>query len=328
MNLLKFFNRSKAPEAAPSLAGIELYIREIPGAIEIVQNFPRINWELLHEAAAAYKAHPAINALWTELAAQWLGILRDHLDAGYEIYESDHLLILSRANDTDIKKLAKLGDQAFSFLENLMRRSATERGFGKHAVLIIENRAAYYDYLAPFYPERERSYGTSAGAHIGLGYSHTVICGACRPFERTLVHELAHNLVRHRPLPRWLNEGFAQFAEGFIATNERVPLDRRQVRLHYRYWSWFKTDEFWNGEAFSSATAQRLSYQLAKILFLNLTTNRKRRGALVEFLSTAHHQDGGAAACSKCFGCSLSDLVAEFLGPGDWGPREPAIEGG
>ena len=61
-----------------------------------------------------------------------------------------------------------------------------------------------------------------------------------------------------------------------------------------------------------------MSYQLADILFRNLFGHPVHRRKLREFLATADRKDSGAAACEQCFGCPLSALVAEFLGPGPW----------
>lgn len=139
-------------------------------------------------------------------------------------------------------------------------------------------------------------------------------------FPRTLVHELAHHMVADRPLPRCLNEGLAQFMEDMVPGYRPPIIDHRQARLQRRYWSWHGMHHFWDGRAFSLKSSQRLSYQLAQILFRNLASHRLRSTRLQEFLATAHRDDAGAAACRRCFGCPLSALVGECLGPGDWEP--------
>jgi hypothetical protein len=216
------------------------------------------------------------------------------------------------------RRLAAIGDAAFDRLERLLRSSASERGFGKHAVIIFDGNDAYYDYISYFHPQREQPFGRTAGMHIGAGYSHTVLLAKTHSVDRTLVHELSHNMVMRRPMPLWLNEGLAQYMEDMVPGDRAPLIDHRQVRLHRRYWSWFGINHFWDGSSFRSVSSQRLSYQLSEILFRNLVSDRTRGKRLHDFMETAHRDDAGAAACLRCFGRPLSALVEEFLGPGDW----------
>jgi hypothetical protein len=252
------------------------------------------------------------------LAMQWLDVLRRNLTEPYEIYESNRLLLLSAQGPGEATRLLKIGDDAYDRLERLVERDESRRGFGKHVVLIFKTRREYYDYISYFYPQREQAYGTSSGIHVSTGYRHTTINGASNAIHRTLIHELAHDMVYDRPLPRWLDEGLAQFAEDMVPGYRAPLVNARDVRLHKRYWSWFGMDHFWTGKSFSGVGSQRLSYQLAEILFRNLATDRKRSRRLAEFLANATKKDSGASACRDCFGCSLSTLIEEFLGPGPW----------
>jgi hypothetical protein len=317
--LFTFFRKSKAPQDASSLDEVDLDIERIPGAVKIVDGFPRIEWPLVHQAAACYSEHAALNQIWTELAAQWLGIIRQHLPEQYHIYESEHLLLFSRQEGQAVKLLLDIGDDAYVRLEHLVQRNAQRRGQGKHAVLVLEPSDIYYDYVAYYYPERDRPYGASGGVHISRGYRHTVINGASSALT-TLTHELAHDMVFDKPLPQWVNEGLAQFAEDMIPHYRPPLIDTRQARLQRRYWKWFGIEQFWNGSSFFSPSSQRLSYQLANILFRNLAGDAVRGRHVGRFLETADRRDAGRSACENCFGCSLSDLAGEFLGAGDWQP--------
>lgn len=318
MGLLNLFTRSKAQKSGPSLEGIDLHLLQIPGAIELIDGFPRINWPIVNDATAPYQDPPVIEHVWTELAAHWLVLVGSHLGEDYKLYESNRLLFISNLPSVT-RNLASIGDAAFDRLERLLEPPASDRGFGKHAVMVFGDREAYYDYISYFYPDREQAFGTSAGMHIGHGYCHTVLNGKLASVDRTLVHEMAHHMVTSRPLPTWLNEGLAQFMEDMVPAYRAPLIDHRQVRLHRRYWSWFGIEHFWNGSAFRGVASQRVSYQLADILFRNLVNHRMRGRHLREFLATAHREDAGVAACFKCFGCPLSKLVEEFLGPGEWG---------
>lgn len=326
--MLNFLKKRKEVVPQVSLDGIDLHLSEIPGAILIADGFPRVEWQKVREAATQYLEHPGIDQIWTELAAQWLGILRTHLGGNYEIYEGKRILLLSARSMRESKALLEIADGAFERLEKMLYQKPRTHQCGKSVVLLPEKTSVYYDYISYFYSESDRTYGASSGMHTSQGYGHIVINGNSKSVLQTLVHELAHAMVAERPLPRWLNEGLAQFVEDMVPGYRAPLIDARQARLHRRYWSWFKMDHFWNGQGFKGASSQRVSYQLAEILFRNLVTDRSRRGQLAQFLATAHRDDAGASACRQSFGCPLSKLIEEFLGPGSWEmkPKDIAAE--
>ena len=75
MSLFNLFRKPRPERAEPSLDDVDLSLREIPGAVLRVEDFPRVHWPAVHEAVAPYREHPALHQVWTELAAQWLGVL-------------------------------------------------------------------------------------------------------------------------------------------------------------------------------------------------------------------------------------------------------------
>ena len=304
--------------------GVKLRLEEIPGALVGVDGFSRMQWPRVAEAVKPFAGHQAVDEIWTALAAQWLAVVGAHLGKHYRIYHGEHLLLLSAQTPMSAKNTLATGDAAYKQLEQLLQRKTEARGLGKHAVLVLAAQKVYYDYISHFYPESDRVYGMSGGVHITRGYRHTVVNEeGNRSILRTLVHELAHDMVHDRPLPRWLNEGLAQFAEDLVPGYRAPLIDARQARLQRRYWSWFGIDRFWDGRAFLEASSQRVSYQLANVLFRNMAGDRVRSRQLGEFIGTAHRDDAGQAACQACMGCSLAALVREFLGPGNW---EPALK--
>jgi len=145
--MFNFFKKKLSSSSPPaSLQGVELYLKDIPDAVERVSDdMPRVNWTKVWNAVAPYADHPAIDLLWTEMAAQWLGVLRRHLnedeDGGsYRLYEGKRLLLLSAADSQDATALLKIGDTAYQRLEELVQRTPQERGLGKHAVIVLANQ--------------------------------------------------------------------------------------------------------------------------------------------------------------------------------------------
>ncbi len=317
-----FLRRNRPAAPAHSLDDVDLDLERIFGAVKREEGYPRIDWPIVRQAAAHFENHPALDQIWTELGAQWLDLLRQHLGQRYQIFESEHVLLLSAQPSDEAQRFLEVADAAYARLQDLIAPSEEALGWGKHVIFMPMGIDAYYDYVSFYHPDEDSNRGASAGMHIGRGYKHTVICGhTTGAYLRTMAHELAHNMVSHLPLPLWLNEGLAQRAEDMIGEFRGPLIGRRGARLQARYWSWFGLDRFWSGTSFFRRSSQRLSYQLANILFRNLIDHRSRRQNVRAFLATAHRRDAGQAACLECFGCPLSVLVEEFLGEGDWDPH-------
>lgn len=315
--MFDFFGKGSADRFAKRQSP-PLRLTQIKGAaVKDSYGLPRVDWKAVHLVVHAL-ADTARDELWTDLASQWLALFQSALGARYRIFESDHLLQLSSQNERAARRFLKFGEDAYRRLEHFAARTAKERGLGKHAILIFEPSKIYYDYISYFYSERDHAYGTSSGVHISTGYRHTVLNGPLH--LRALVHELAHDMVNNRPLPLWVNEGFAQAAEAMVSDTTTM-MTHRQKCLHFRYWSWFGIDRFWSGESFREIGGQRLSYELSAVLFQNLSNGRRTAPRIREFLATAHRDDAGDAACQACFGRPLSSIVEEFLGAGPWAIR-------
>lgn len=320
------FKKRTPNSATVSLDDVDLDLEQIPNALGVYEGIPRVDWKSVRADVDPYRDHPGIDRIWTELAAQWLGILGRTLGPSYRLFEGKHLLMLSPSPPERVRLLLDTGDAAYARLQNLIPRTPGQRGFGKHAVIVAGANTHYYAYVSYYQPEQEKTIVTSGGMFLKHGYRHTVINGNRNADYRALVHELTHESVSHLELPLWLEEGLAQSMEDMVPEYRPPIIDGRQARLHRRYWSWFGTDHFWRGTSFASVPSQKLSYQLSDILFRNLRNHRQHGRRLGEFVTTASRKDAGAAACKACFGRTLGDVAAEFLGPGNWEPGSTVIE--
>jgi hypothetical protein len=137
------------PEA--SLDDIELHMGEIRGALSSADGFPRIDWTKVRETVAPHASHPAINQLWTELAAQWLGILATHLGGSYEIYEAEHLLLLCSKPVGESKRLLQLAEDAYRRLAVMINAKPGSGSPGKRVIMILDKTTLYYDYISYFH---------------------------------------------------------------------------------------------------------------------------------------------------------------------------------
>jgi len=79
-------------------------------------------------------------------------------------------------------------------------------------------------------------------------------------------------------------------------------------------------DAFWSGESFYSPDdGQELSYHLSQVLFRNLMSDFPE--AVNDILNNANYIDAGNAAFLNSCSVSLADQAAQFLGDGNWAPR-------
>jgi hypothetical protein len=330
-NFLKKYIVEAPPPALPE--GIDFYIKDVPGAIEVFDGFSRVHWSKINEAMKRYSQLPAINEIWTELAAQWLGLLWSHLGKDYEVYEGKRLLMLSSHGEDRARRLFEFADPTFDIMERTLALPPETRQRGKHAFLVLKPRPLFQDYLRYFLPQENPASLMTESRYIWRGYRHTVINGEGQSTECALAWGYAYHLTSLLPLPEWVRTGSASYfwytmdprlvfyPSVFLGSaRPAIPLDNSEVRLQRRYWFWFGIDRFWDGSAFHSSSSPGVSCKLALVLFHNLASDPRRAENLPRFLTTANKVDGGAAACERCFGFSLSDLVAEFLGSGPWEP--------
>ncbi|MEJ0000892.1 MAG: hypothetical protein WDO13_18025 [Verrucomicrobiota bacterium] len=196
-------------------------------------------------------------------------------------------------------------------------------GHGKHVILDFAAKDSYYEYIAYFYPP-DVAINVSLGTFLSGGYRHIVLAPSPR-VQDTLVHELSHNRLAHLPLPRWLDEGIAVTMERKLSGNKGGMLDRELHRDHRAFWTPESIGAFWSGDSFHAdeGDGRALSYSLAEVLVDLLVQDFPN---FMDFVAKADDRDAGQSAAVEVLGLSLGDVVATFLGPGDWAAAIPAPE--
>jgi hypothetical protein len=138
------------------------------------------------------------------------------------------------------------------------------------------------------------------------------------------MHELAHALVHHLPLPVWLNEGIAVAMQWLWARQSpapfasATPFTAEGIREQRQHWNEATIQRFWSGRAFRDPHLQRVAYPLALLLVTRLAGNYDR---LLRFANAASFGDAGADAFSTAYGEPLSRLLEPLLGSGPWQPN-------
>jgi len=255
----------------------------------------------------------------THIASAYLELLAAALSPAYSVLESGSVLLLS--------SLGRRAPEILDGLDALRRRIEVElpglacfepEDEGKLAILVLNGEDAYYRYLTPF--GRRNVQAKSGGVFIRSPYAH-VVCLTdehSRYLSRTLAHELVHAGLRHRHLPLWLEEGVVALIEGMPSAPERTRLAEDRP-----YWNADTIQGFWTGAAFNDLRGQRPSYGLARVLVELVATDilDGDRERLVSWVAACSPDDAGAEATRMHLEHDLADVVATFLGPGDWAPR-------
>jgi len=182
------------------------------------------------------------------LTNQWLEMLREPLGESYVITESQEFALLA-INDSRLhNRILASCEHARRTILQTLPAVARDEGYGKHVVLAFADTESYYDFVSDFDPE-EGEFALSGGVFLDQGYGHFAICLAYGDdYERVIAHELNHNLLRHLPLPLWLNEGITQVMEEIVVGSSYFSTDHHMVRRHRAYWTREMIDAFWSGD--------------------------------------------------------------------------------
>ncbi len=275
------------------------------------------DWNAIASTIADDLSDKEKHKAWQGVCQTWLNNLANDLEGDYRISETENFTILSNEGDRYIKVFSSFLERTRKRILSTLKGVARDEGFGKHVAIIFKDLDHYYDYVGGFYPE-DGEFGISSGMYINNGYGHFVFPTQDMDYaEPIAVHELTHACLSHLPIPNWLNEGLAVLMEEVLANNT-LYIDKEIVAKHHHYWNSENIQEFWSGASFyASDEGQELSYHLAHILLRNISQDFT---ALVEFTNLAKAEDAGEAAAMQTIGLSIGDLVASFLGEGDWKP--------
>lgn len=254
------------------------------------------------------------------LAAAWLDATIAALSVPHARAESENFMLLSALEPRPTGVLLEYLERSRLRVLATLPGIAADHGHGKTAVMVFGDEEHYYKYIANYGSDSSEPEAHSGGMFIDAGYGHFVFAqGPFESMEPVVVHELTHCLVRHLPIPAWLNEGLAVNTEHrFVPPRPRYRANELQY-LFGRFWNASTIQEFWSGKSFLRPDdGQPLSYELAKLLVQLLDKDYE---LLARFCAVASHEDGGEDAAFSVLGASLEQFAAVVLGPGAWKPQ-------
>ena len=298
------------------LPDISTHLREKKG-------FCHPNWEAIGKQIE--KSVPSLNwnSAWEQAARQWTERLCDKLGGAYHLYETANFMIISEAPDRVMLDAGRFCEKALVRILSALSGVALDEGYGKHVVLMFSHPDDYYQYTSYFYADGEHP--MSGGVYLsGEGYAHFAFPATdYSSYRAVLVHELTHACLSHLPLPTWVNEAMAMRMEDAVSESQSLSIDREKYDRHAKHWNSRTIQQFWEGESWEiPCDSFELSYNLAQVIWRKIEVDLGApRQAVLEFVSSADEKDAGEAACKAAFDVSLGELVGDFLGDGDWGPK-------
>lgn len=294
--------------------------------LENPDGFPRPDWRSITRLVDERFPESARNAIWVEIATAWLNRIADNLPAGYSIHQSENFLLLTSESERYVSLLKGFLEKTRKNILGKLSGITNDDGYGKHLVIIIDDIDTYYAYMSWHFPD-DGVYGMSSGIYLNSGYGHFVFPHMdLGHAESVAAHEMTHALVSHLPLPAWLNEGLAVNMENILTGSAPLHMNAEIHARHLAFWGEDEIQQFWSGEAFFRPDeGQELSYHLAQIFVNSLAAGYD---AFTEFSNAARHHDSGESASMAVYGQSLSVLVSQLLGEGDWSPRPDCWQSG
>ena len=282
------------PQSIDDDAKAELYVRSADQVLILDMDcgLPHPRWSDFHQSIDDHIATSQFDEVYLEAARLWLNEFARLLPEGYQVSESDEFYLLSHSAKTDAQLTLEFCERSRRTILDFLSGVAADDGFGKHIVLAFTDAQYYYSYVSVFCPDGES--GGSAGMFLSDGYGHTA-CIAGWALHRTIAHEMTHCLLRHLPLPLWLNEGVTQIAEDKLMDDSWFQPEAKDANRIRTYFSENSLDAFWSGAAFSASDeGQELSYMLSRIIVMQLFTDTSEN--FWHFVRSADWSDAGRGA--------------------------------
>ncbi len=297
--------------------------RRLLGEMEARGGLPRPDWAAVQarwgrlpeaERGAAWSA---VERAWQgELAAAW----REQ-GKGFAVYEEGELLVTTDLPEREARRVLAWGRRAFAVIERCLgglgveaylHKPAGYNGAGLDVAVVCRGVAEYLDYTADG-DDADHAGAVSGGMCLRQGAVHVAAHGAtAAELEATLAHEWAHSRLAEWDLPVWLEEGLVTHLQEAVVPSGRFAPDLQTVALHREYWTPGRLGRFFDGRGFCGIEdGYGLPYDLSHTVFGNLM--RGGGPELLEFLAAASWRDAGVGACEAVYGCSLAELLPDFV---------------
>lgn len=289
---------------------------------------PIPDWEAI--AAEDAKTDAELHAFWNGIARVWLVELSKRLGSEYKIAESPEFLLLGALSERQQRLVLDYAERTRKRVLKVLADIARDEGYGRTVILVFDSADRYYEYVANYHPDTAggEELAFSSGMFIDSGYGHFVfVADDLTRIEPVIAHELTHALVRHLPLPLWINEGIAVNTERRLCPREGSHFTIAELKSKYStFWNEDTIQEFWSGKSWLRPDeGNSLSYELATT-FIGLAA--KDWPAFASFVCAADASDAGDTAAQHYLGYPVASFAEAVLGAGQWTPVPSAWEEG
>ncbi len=288
-------------------------------------NLPHLDWDKYDQWAASQHDESPWRDIQLELIQNWLIRFGDALDDNYQVISFDGFLILCPEDERIARIIVRTAEESVKHITSFLGDVAFKHTWPANIIVALNDRQAYVNYLDHLDRSENQTGAIPIGGEacfISRGFPHTLInCFEIAHVETQVRHELFHASVYRYPIPLWLDEAIACYAQnkGHCTTHFDEASDTIE-RLR-TMWNQDTIQQFWSGDGWSHPDVlNRMSYALSEIIMRDML-NRYSHQDISEFVSLANHHDAGEAAARKVFNLGIADLAASVLGPGDWTPK-------
>ena len=296
-------------------------LSELDMGFEESEGFSRPDWKAINEFVKNRVSKDELSAAWDYIVAQWLKQLAMDLGGESRVRRFHDFYCLSDLEAKTTKTLLAYAEFVEGTIRTILGKAAWSGYQGKHVLLLFSDPDDYFAYISYYYGVGNHM--LSAGIFIRKGYAHVAL-----PYTDTLsaqhvlVHELAHNLLCHLPIPLWLNEGLAVVIERHVARRTFL-VDRELADRHRSHWNEVNIQAFWAGKSYDvPGDESELSYSLGEIL---VTLLSEKGPDFADFVNAADWRDAGQDAAINFMNQDLGEVLGGFLGAGNWRPQRKAI---
>lgn len=281
---------------------------------------PIPDWDAI--AAGEAKTDAQLHTFWNAVARGWLVELGNRLGPAYKISESKEFLLLAAASEQQQRLVLDYAERTRNRVLKILPDIACDEGYGKTVVLVFDSADHYYEYVANYYADTTdgTELAFSSGMFIDSGYGHFVfVAEDLTRVEPVIAHELTHSLVRHLPLPLWINEGIAVNTERRLCPTSSSTFTAAELKTKYAsFWNEGTIQEFWSGKSWLRPDdGNALSYELATT-FVGLAA--RDWPAFAAFVCAADAADAGDGASQQHLGHPIASFAEAVLGAGQWAP--------
>ena len=313
-----------APTTEVTAEGVESF--PLSPHISSDSGFPILDWQAAQVWVETIPDIEARAAAWSRLERSWLEHMRAALGSSYVLHETHDSFLLSTLESNIATATLRYMSKTLQRVVRVLDGIAEVSDWGKDILLVFDDDATYYRYVAHYY-NSEGEFASSSGMFINAGCGHfAAFKSDLRSIEPVIAHEMTHGCVSHLPIPAWLNEGLAVNTEQKLSPSGPPVLTPQQMHAKHRaFWGDAEIQEFWSGKSFlRTDDGNMLSYDLARILVSQLSSDWQ---TFRSFVLNANLVDAGAASAVEHLQLDLGAVASAILerqSASGWAPN-PAV---